>query len=195
MSFYPPKISEYFHRPKNVGKAAGANAVGTNATFVCGAGLRFSLRIDATSKEVLDAKFQTNGCGFLIAAAEVTAEKIIGKLTTELHALDKNNLQAEIENALGKFPERRAHCLNLTVETLQNTFADFRVRQVEEFAGEKALICSCFGVSEEAVENAIKENALETVEAVTDFCNAGGGCGSCQPLIEDILDVYRREKF
>lgn len=195
MSFYPEKISERFHVPKNVGKAAGANAVGTSATFVCGMFLQFYLLIDEPSKEIIEAKFQTNGCGYLIAAADVLAEKLIGKRLNKIHGLDREVLRAEIENALGVFSEHRKHCLALTLDALQNAFAGFRARQIEEFVGEKSLICTCFGVSEETIESVIKQNALETVEDVTDACNAGGGCGSCQPLIEDILDVYRREKI
>ena len=189
MSFYPKKISKRFHSPKNVGKVKNTNAVGTNATFVCGAALRISLRIDVETKEILEARFLTNGCGYLIASVDVLTEKIKGKKLTELHGLDNDLLQKEIESELGRFNKRRAHCLNLSLQTLQDSFADFRAFQIEEFTGEKALICTCFGVSEEAIEKAISENGLETVEEVGEICNAGTGCGSCQPLIEEILDT------
>ncbi len=195
MSFYPEKISEKFHAPKNIGKAAGANAVGTSATFICGAILRLTLRIETNTKEILDARFQTNGCGFLIASADALTEKIIGKRLVELHGLDKQTLQTEIESELGTFENHRRHCLDLTFDVLQNSFANFRVSQIEEFAGEKALICTCFGVSEETIEHLIKEKSLETVEEVTNGCNAGGGCGSCQPLIQEIIDTVWREKI
>ncbi|HXH69873.1 MAG TPA: iron-sulfur cluster assembly scaffold protein [Pyrinomonadaceae bacterium] len=191
--FYSEKISDRFHAPKNVGGATGANAVGTNATFVCGAALRLSLRIEKNTKEITEAKFKTNGCGYLIASADVLAERIVGKKLNELHGLDKSVLQKQIEDEFGKFSENRKHCLNLCIETLRDAFADFRVFQIEEFTGEKALVCTCFGVSEETIEGLIKQNSLETVEEVTDACNAGGGCGSCQPLIQELLDVYRSE--
>ncbi len=192
--FYSEKISARFHALKNVGAAAGANAVGTNATFVCGAALCFSLRIEKETKEILDAKFKTNGCGYLIASADVLAEKIVGRRLNELHRLDKDILRNIIEGELGQFENPRKHCLKICLETLQDAFTDFRSFQNEEFTGEKALICTCFGVSEETIENVIKQNSLETVEEVTDACSAGGGCGSCQPLIEDILDNYWQEQ-
>lgn len=194
MSFYPKKISEKFHAPKNVGKAENANAKGTSATFVCGAVLRFSLRIETETKEILETKFQTNGCGFLIAAADVLANEATGKNLREFHGADKSVLEAKIENELGEFPKHRKHCLQLCLETLQNAFADFRLFQIEEFAGEKALVCTCFGVSEETIENLVKEQSLLTVEEVTDACGAGGGCGSCRMLIQEIVDVFRHER-
>jgi NifU-like protein len=190
--FYSEKISDRFHAPENVGNATGANAVGTNATFVCGAVLRLSLRIEKDTKKIVGAKFKTNGCGYLIASADVLTKQIIGKKLNELHGLDKSVLQTQIKSELGEFPENRKHCLELCLETLQFAFAYFRNSQIEEFTGEKALICTCFGVSEETIENVIVENSLETVEEVTAACSAGGGCGSCQPLIQEIIDTTCR---
>ncbi|MCY7348252.1 MAG: iron-sulfur cluster assembly scaffold protein [Pyrinomonadaceae bacterium] len=193
MSFYPANINERFHAPGNVGTAANANAVGTSATFVCGAALRFTLRIDRETKIILEAKFKTNGCGYLIAAADVLAEKVVGVKLTELHHLDQKILEREIEGELGEFPEARKHCRELAFETLQIAFADFRHAQIEEWTGEKALICTCFGISEETIENLVENNLLETVEEVTAACSAGGGCGSCQPLIQEIIDTTAHE--
>ena len=189
MSFYPPRISEKFHAPKNIGAAVEANAVGAGATFVCGAVLRFTLRIERQTKKIQEMKFVTSGCGYLIAAADVLAEKMAGKSLTELHSLDKRVLEFAIEGELGEFSERRKHCLELATDALQSALTDFRRLQIEEFAGEKALICTCFGVSEETIENLIVEKSIATVGDVTDACSAGGGCGSCQPLIQEIIDT------
>ncbi len=193
--FYSEKISERFRAPENVGNTAGANAIGTNATFVCGVALRLSLQIDIDTKEIVEAKFKTNGCGYLIASADVLIEKITRKKLNELHGLDKSVLQTQVKTELGEFSENRRHCLDLCLETLQNAFADFRNSQIEEFTGEKALICTCFSVSEETIENLIKQNSLTTIEDITDACNAGGGCGSCQPLIQEIIDVLNEENY
>ncbi len=195
MSFYPEKINERFHYPQRAGKLENANAVGMSATFVCGMFLRIQLQIDEKTKKISDAKFQTNGCGYLIAAADVLAETIVGKYLNKVHNLDADVLRSDIDNTLGAFPEARRHCLTLALETLQKSFAAFRVRQIEEFTGEKALICTCFGISEETIEKVIAQNALRTVEEVTDSCSAGGGCGSCQPLIQELIDAARHEEF
>jgi NifU-like protein len=186
VSFYPKQISEYFSSPRNTGRAKFANAVGTNATFVCGSALRWTLRIE--DRKIVEAKFQTNGCGFMMAAADVLAEIIVEKSLTELHGLE--DFDEQIQNKLCEFPENRRHCLELVIETLQAAFNDFRSAQLEEWSGEKALICTCFGVSEETIERIIAENQFETVEEVSRKCNAGSGCGSCQPLIQEIIDSF-----
>lgn len=195
MKFYPPKISERVNQPENAGAAVDANAVGTNATFVCAAVLRFSLRVEPATKEIREARFKTNGCGYVVAAAESLARLILNRHLNELHQFDESNLRAAIETDLETFPENRAHCLKLALDALRGAFADFRRRQIEEFAGERALICTCFGVSEDRIENLVKEKSLRSIEQVTEQCSAGGGCGSCQPLIQEIIDSVGRERF
>ena len=192
MSFYPDKISKYFSAPRRAGKAAETNAVGTGASFVCGSFVRFYLEIDVINKQIRDAKYKTNGCGFAIAAAEVLTERIVGRKLTELHGLDHAELFGEIES---EFTENRRHCAEICFDALQAALADFRALQIEEFTGEKALICTCFGVSEETIENVISENHAETVEEVGAVCNAGTGCGSCQFLIQELIDVHDRSLF
>lgn len=195
MTFYPPKINERFENPRNAGKIADSNAEGRSATFVCGAILKIYLRIDKKNKKISKAKFQTNGCGYLTAAADFLAEMLEEKILTDLHGLDDGAFQAEIEAALGEFPAHRRHCLELVTDALKRAFADFRVAQIVEFSGEKALICTCFGVSEEKIERIITEKSLETVEQVSDLCNAGDGCGACRPLIQELLDVHGQSYF
>ena len=179
MSFYPSEISEKFQNPKNAGNLENANANGTGASFVCGTAVRFFLEIDVSKKQILRAKYKTNGCGFAIAAAEILAEKISGEKLTELHGLEiwEND-----------FDESRKHCAEIAFDALHNALTAFRGSQIEEFTGEKALICTCFGVSEEIIEQVILNNELQTVEEVGDACNAGTGCGSCRFLIQELID-------
>jgi NifU-like protein len=193
VSFYPPKVNELFSVPRRAGKVAQTNAVGTGVGLVCGSFVRFYLEIDAPSKEIRAAGYQTNGCGFAIAAAESLTEKIVGQKLTELHGLNHAELFGEIEGVLGQFPADRAHCAEMCFDALQAAFADFRAFQIEEFAGEKALICTCFGVSEETIQTLISENQAETVGAVGALCHAGTGCGSCRFLIQELIDIHEFE--
>ncbi|MFR6284114.1 MAG: (2Fe-2S)-binding protein [Odoribacter splanchnicus] len=47
------------------------------------------------------------------------------------------------------------------------------------------IICHCFEVSREEIENAIREKGLKTVEEVGEATNAGTGCGGCQEQTGD----------
>lgn len=195
MSFYPPKINERFLRPKNAGATARTDAVGADASLICGTFVRFFLQIDAPTKKIEAVRFKSDGCGYAIAAADLLAEKITGCKLTDLHGAGAKFWRVEIELELGSFAAERRHCLEMCLNALHAAMNYYRARLLEEFSGEKALVCTCFGVSEETIEHVVAENQVETVEQVTDFCKAGGGCGSCQFLIQEIVDVYWNEKF
>ena len=181
------KVSEHFLYPKNNGAIADSDAEGTGIGFVCGTVLRFFLEL-SDSGTIVDAKYSTNACGFAIAAAEILAGSIREKHLTDLHGLDDDRLLHRIEAELGAFSEDRGHCSRMCIEALQNAFAQYRLAKLEEFRGEKPLICTCFGISEESVEACIEQNALQTVDQVSEMCRAGQGCGSCRMLIQEIID-------
>jgi NifU-like protein len=166
-----------------------ANADGSAAAVECGTYVRFEIVSTAEDGSVSDAVFQTNGCGFMVAAADVLAEAVRGKGMKQLHGLDLTELTASVEAKLDTFPPVRVHCLRTCIDALRAAFADLRRRRVDEFAGEIALICTCFSVTEETIEDLILNHGKSTVRAIGEACNAGTGCGSCQPVIQDMLDA------
>ena len=97
-----------------------------------------------------------------------------------------------ITDWFGELPADRAHCVALCREALHAALANYHNAAREEWTGDEALICTCFGVSEKTIERVIETRSLRTIEQVTRACNAGGGCRSCHPLIEDILEDYWR---
>ncbi len=50
-------------------------------------------------------------------------------------------------------------------------------------------VCACFSVGEKTIQNAIREQGLDSVEAVGVCVKAGTGCGSCVPEIRRILNT------
>ncbi len=48
-------------------------------------------------------------------------------------------------------------------------------------------VCACFSVGEKTIMNAIREQKLDSVEAVGVCLKAGTGCGSCVPEIRRML--------
>jgi len=190
MAFYSGKIGERFYALRNVGKAERANAVGTGASFTCGSFVRFYLEIDIETKEIKEAKFKSNGCGFALAAADVLLDKVKNRRLNELHGADNDELRQIIKAELGNFKASRQHCLEICLDALHQALNDFRSFQIEEFHGEKALICTCFGVAEETIERLIADENAESVEEIGKLCNAGTGCGSCQFLIQELIDVH-----
>lgn len=184
---YPPKISELLAAIKHTAPSNG-NAVGSDANFSCGSFVRFRLLIDKDDLEVANVSFSSNGCGYMLASAEILSNAVSGRKLSELHGLDSATLSGSTASRLGDIGPGRSECIQVVSNALRNAFADFRSRQIEEFRGEKALICTCFGITEESIENAIRAGGLRTVEDVSSLTNAGSGCGSCRMLIQEMLD-------
>ena len=60
---------------------------------------------------------------------------------------------------------------------------------------EGKVVCNCFGVTDKEIERVITENDLRTVEEVTNYCKAGGGCGGCRGEIEKIIERIQGDKL
>ncbi len=56
------------------------------------------------------------------------------------------------------------------------------------------MICHCYSVTKEAIRDAVMEHNLQTVEDVTNFTKAGGGCGDCHLDIEHIIEECRQQR-
>lgn len=185
---YPEAITKRLATIHPLPSVAGTNGQGAAANFTCGSFVRFLLQIE--DGVVSGARFESNGCGYMLATADMLVKRIEGRHLTDLHGLADEDMRAEIQSELGKLPGDRDACAAACIEALRAVFADYRATQVAEFSGEKALICTCFGVTEETIEDQIAKRGLHTVEAVTTACNAGGGCGSCRMLIQEIIDSH-----
>ena len=188
MAFYPEEIDKRFRAPANNGSDE-QGARGKSASFVCGSFVEILVGIDDDCGSVEAAKFQTNGCGFMIAAADTLCDWLNGKTLSQLHGLSDEELMGNITAELGMFPHDRLHCAGVVFDALHDAMALHRAKRIEEFQGEAALICTCFGISEESMVAAISENGFTSVEEVAEACRAGGGCGSCRFLIQELIDM------
>lgn len=195
MSYYSERVSEHFLNPHNVGEVAGADATGETGSFTCGALLRISLKIDAGSGRIVDAKFKAVGCGYLIAAASVFTEIIKGITVSEAATISTSPGLSEntLTDFFGCLPPEKMHCPALCREALGAAIARSHGASTE-WVGEEALICTCFGVSEKTIESVIYVRSPRTVKEVTKACKAGAGCHSCHPLIEEMLEDYWRTR-
>jgi len=193
MAFYPKHVRELLVAAGSRAPAKDSSGRGTGASFLCGCAVTFYVTIDTPSGKVERLTFKSNGCGYMIAAAQSLASSFQYESLSELHGLGETDLMRQVSSSLGALPEDRVECASVAIQAIRSAFADYRNNRIEEFRGERALVCTCFGVSEETIEHLVTERAARTVEDVTTACRAGGGCGSCLMIIREILDEHLRE--
>jgi len=174
---------EHFFNPRNVGDAKEPSFVGRAASLSCGAHVRFSIQVDET-QAVSQAKFRAVGCDVLVASASVLTEQVTGITTAEAALIGQ--APAGLTERLG-VERASAQCVELACRALLDAIREYSNAARDDWAGDEALICTCFFVSERTIEREIQSRGLRTVTDVTAACNAGGGCGSCHQLIEEIL--------
>jgi len=184
---YTDKVKEHFLNPRNAGEVEDANAVGEVGSMACGDALKLSLKVDENGK-VADAKFQTFGCASAIASASALTEMIKGKTVEEAEKITNQ----DIADFLGGLPKEKMHCSVLGRQALEQALADYKGEHVKEKEGE--IVCECFGVTDLEIEKAIRENDLSTVEEVTNYTKAGGGCENCHDTIREIITMVRAEE-
>jgi NifU-like protein len=189
VSIYPKHIYQISRTAEFSGRCSDENAVGKAVSFICGSFVRFGLCVDGSEKRIEHVRYSTNGCGFAIAAAETIARKLRRLNLADLHGT--KDITRLIDTSVGVFPKWREQCLETVIEAFRSALANYRLRLVEEFVGEKALICTCFAIPEETIVNLIAKHQIADLSELSMFSNAGSGCGSCQMLIRELIDAPR----
>ncbi len=181
---YNDKVMEHFLNPHNVGQIEDADAIGEVGNISCGDALKLYLKLDNEGK-ISDVKFQTYGCASAIASSSALTDLVIGMTLDE--AAEVTN--RDIVDLLGELPEEKMHCSVMGMEALQAAIANYRGETIEaDEDHEGRIVCRCFGVTDAKIRHIAKENSLTKAEDVTNYCKAGGACGSCLDDIQEILD-------
>ena len=178
---YSEKVKEHYRNPKNVGMLEDANAVGYAGSLNCGDAVTLFLKIDEQEK-VSNAKFLAFGCGSAVAATSILTEIIIGKHIDELIKITNQ----DIVDALDGLPDSKIHCSVMCKEVLEYAIFDYKK---ETIRNKSKTVCQCFEVTETLITEVIRQNKLKSIDEITNYTKAVGGCGSCKEDIQKIIDT------
>ncbi|MFC1815595.1 Fe-S cluster assembly protein NifU [Thermodesulfobacteriota bacterium] len=179
---YTEKVKDHFLNPRNVGEIEAPDGVGEVGSLACGDALKLYFKLDENNR-ITEAKFQTFGCASAIASSSALTEMLKGLTLEEA----ENITNEDIAKYLGELPKEKMHCSVMGRDALEQAIANYRGQTPQKAEGE--IVCECFGVTDREIERAVRENNLTTIEDVTAYVKAGGGCGNCHEKIQEIIDT------
>lgn len=116
---YSQKVMDHFMNPRNVGEMPDADGIGTEGNPVCGDVMKLYIKVQ--DDRIVDAKFQTFGCGAAIAVSSMITEMVKGKTLDEALKISKE----AVADALGGLPPQKMHCSNLGADALKKAIEDY----------------------------------------------------------------------
>jgi NifU-like protein len=174
---YTEKVKDHFLNPRNVGVIEDADGVGEVGSIACGDALTFYFKLDENGK-IKDATFQTFGCASAIASSSALTEMVKGMTLEEAQKITNE----DIADFLGGLPKEKMHCSVMGRDALEKAISCYLDEPAKKVDGE--IVCECFGVTDREIERVVRENQLTTIDDVTDYVKAGGGCGICNDRIQ-----------
>ena len=186
---YTDKVKEHFINPRNVGEVEKPSGVGEVGSLACGDALKLSIKVNEQGI-ITDARFKTFGCASAIASSSALTEMVKGMKLEDAEKITNE----DIANYLGGLPREKMHCSVMGREALEAAIDNYRGGGSKKHEIQGRIVCTCFGVTDTEIERVIRENNLTTVEQVTNYCKAGGGCGGCKGEIQKIIEQVQGEK-
>ncbi len=189
---YNKKVMDHFLNPRNIGEVDNPDGVGEVGNISCGDALKLTFKLDANGC-IADVKFKTFGCASAIASSSALTELIEGKTIEDAEKVTNKDIVA----MLGELPEEKLHCSVMGMEALQAAIANYRGEEATTQSDEEhegRIVCKCFGVTDVKIRKVAIENKLHTTEEITNYCKAGGACGTCLDDIQLILDGIWKDR-
>jgi len=190
---YSEKVMDHFMNPRNVGEVENPDGVGEVGSMACGDALRLTFRLDEKGC-LAEVKFQTFGCGSAIASSSILTEMVMGKTLEEAAMITNEDIAKELDG----LPREKMHCSVMGREALEAAMIDHFKRLGRNvpchMLSQSVMICHCYSVTKDTIREAVEQNNLQTVEDVTNYTKAGGGCGDCHHDIEHIIEEVKQVK-
>ena len=117
---YSKKVMDHFTNPRNVGEMPDADGMGELGNPVCGDAMKIYIKVK--DNKIVDAKFQTFGCGAAIAVSSMVTEMVKGKTLEQALAISKET----VADALDGLPAQKQHCSNLGADALHKAIEDYK---------------------------------------------------------------------
>ncbi|MCK5156032.1 MAG: iron-sulfur cluster assembly scaffold protein [Spirochaetales bacterium] len=186
---YTDTVKDHFMNPRNIlqdpdYKEDGKGIVGSMA---CGDQMLVAIKIE--SDTIIECKWKTYGCASAIASTSMMSEMAVGMTIAEAY----NMTPQMITDKLGGLPQHKFHCSVLGDKALRAAIDDYLERQKRDNpfkAGIAKIICECKGVTDQQIEELVKDGVVKTMEQLQEKTGLGTVCGKCKSKAVDLLDEF-----
>ena len=124
---YSEKVIDHYSEPRNVGSLDKSDLnVGTGLVGApeCGDVMKLQIQVDPETKEIVDAKFKTFGCGSAIASSSLASEWVKGKSIDEAMSIQNTEIVEELS-----LPPVKIHCSVLAEDAIKAAIKDYKAKQ------------------------------------------------------------------
>lgn len=187
---YTDTVKEHFMHPKNVweDETWEADGVGLVGSMACGDQMKVGIKV--VDDHITDLKWQTYGCASAIASTSMMSEMTIGMSLEEAYQLTP----AMITDKLGGLPQHKFHCSVLGDKALRAAIDDYLELQGMENPYKKRVakvICECKNVTDQRIEELVKNKEATTIEQLREITGFGTVCGKCQFKVHQLFDEFK----
>ena len=124
---YSEKVIDHYKEPRNVGSLDKSDAnVGTGLVGApeCGDVMKLQIQVNPETNEIVDAKFQTFGCGSAIASSSLATEWVKGKNIDQAMSIQNTQIVEELS-----LPPVKIHCSVLAEDAIKAAISDYKSRR------------------------------------------------------------------
>ncbi|MBI4721572.1 MAG: iron-sulfur cluster assembly scaffold protein [Candidatus Stahlbacteria bacterium] len=121
---YSETVIDHWMKPRSRGILSDNDGYG-KITGSCGDTMEICFKIK--DGKIIDAGFNTDGCGTTIACGSMVTELILSKSLTEARGIT----QETVLKAVGGLPEANRHCALLAANTLYEAIKNFEQKKEE----------------------------------------------------------------
>ena len=122
---YSDKVLDHYENPRNVGKLDAKDSdVGTGLVGAPACGDVMQLRIKVENGVIVDAKFNTFGCGSAIASSSLLTEWVKGQSLEDAWEIRNTDIAKELS-----LPPVKIHCSVLAEDAIKAAIQDYKEKQ------------------------------------------------------------------
>ncbi|NCB00729.1 MAG: iron-sulfur cluster assembly scaffold protein [Spirochaetia bacterium] len=187
---YTDTVKEHFMNPKNLWEDESYEPDGEGLVGSLACGDQMKVGITVVDDKIVTLKWQTYGCASAIASTSMMSEIAIGLSLHEAYHLSPET----ITERLGGLPQHKFHCSVLGDKALRAAIDDYLEKQQRDNPFKKSvakIICECKGITDQRIEELVKNKEATTIDELRDITQFGTVCGKCRYKVFQLFEEYK----